>query len=224
MKQKTRGKGDSYMPKPSALGPEHPKPTPNLLSPSPQAWELMLEAPALGPPAPAAATTATTATAAAAAASATEAAAAAVPGPRYADGAISWRGDGKFFAVVCRDAAVAAAAATEAAPPPPYHVRIWDRTTLEPHSAGEPFDCLLPLPAWQPNGRHLYVAAAGATAAAVSAGAPAPPSAAVAWGGDSGSSGGGSGTGSAVLMYERNGLRHGGFALPGSGKVWEGGL
>ncbi|KAG2445393.1 hypothetical protein HXX76_000015 [Chlamydomonas incerta] len=179
-----------------------------------QAWELMLEAPALGPPAPAAA----------AAAAAAAAGSSSAPGLRYAEGAISWRGDGKFFAVVCRDAAAAVTAVTEAAaapPPAPYRVRIWDRTTLEPHSAGEPFDCLLPLPAWQPNGRHLYVAAAGATAAAVSAGAPAPASAAVAWGGSgsSGSSSSASGAGPAVLMYERNGLRHGGFALPGSAPV-----
>ncbi|KAG2431603.1 hypothetical protein HYH02_013296 [Chlamydomonas schloesseri] len=179
-----------------------------------QAWELMLEAPALGPPTPAAASAAAAAAAAAAGATAD-----AAPGPRYADGAISWRGDGKFFAVMCRDAAAVTAVDAEAAPPP-YRVRIWDRTTLEPHSAGEPFDCLLPLPAWQPNGRHLYVAAAGATAAAVSAGAPAPSSAAVAWGGSgSSSSSSSSAAGPAVLMYERNGLRHGGFSLPGSAPV-----
>ncbi|KXZ43844.1 hypothetical protein GPECTOR_79g123 [Gonium pectorale] len=160
-----------------------------------QAWELIYEGPAAGP----------------AAAAATPADA---PLP-FSRGRVSWRGDGKYFAVVCAEPQTATAAANStqaAAPPAAYRVRIWDRTTMELHATGDAAEGLLPVPAWQPNGRHLYVAA---VAAPPLAGAPA-------WAGASpppvpsgeASTSGAAPACPAVLLYERNGLRHGGFTLP----------
>ncbi|KAG2485392.1 hypothetical protein HYH03_015878 [Edaphochlamys debaryana] len=177
-----------------------------------QAWELLFEGPAMG------AAAATAAAATAAAASGLD------PAALYGDARLSWRGDGKFLAVVCRDAAAAGTATAAAAVPvnggdtaaatalPPYGVRIWDRTTMEIHASGESTDGVLPLPAWQPNGRHLYVAASVAAPAAVAKGAPGtkPPVLAAA---------GGGARSPAVLLYERNGLRHGGFPLPSCAPV-----
>jgi elongator complex protein 1 len=45
-------------------------------------------------------------------------------------------------------------------------VRVWDRATGELHARGEAAAGLLPAAAWQPNGRHLYVACDKAAAAA----------------------------------------------------------
>ncbi|EFJ51885.1 hypothetical protein VOLCADRAFT_87528, partial [Volvox carteri f. nagariensis] len=148
-----------------------------------QAWELLSEGPALGP-------------------SAAEATAAAYGenSSLFQDALLSWRGDGKFFAVVCRDPTVAVVPGSVALPP--YRIRIWDRGTLELHAAGEPADGIIPLPAWQPNGRHLYVPAL-ATGAMPS--------------GTSGASDGGAVP--SILLYERNGLRHGGFNLPSKAPV-----
>jgi hypothetical protein len=135
-----------------------------------QGWELLFEGPALGP-----------ASAVAAEASGVD------PWQLFRETRLSWRGDGKFLAVVARDpAAQPPAAAPDGlepaaarAPLPPFRVRVWDRHTLEMHAAGEASEGLQPLPAWQPNGRHLYVAA-DAKPAVVSAGAPSPASACVA--------------------------------------------
>ncbi|GFR43052.1 hypothetical protein Agub_g4058, partial [Astrephomene gubernaculifera] len=110
-----------------------------------QAWELLYEGCALGP----------------AAATASAQLDPALRSALFTDGRISWRGDGKFFSVVCRDLPPAAAAASPdtsaaaaavAASLPPYRVRIWDRSSLELHAAGEAAEGLLPLPAWQPSG------------------------------------------------------------------------
>ncbi|PNH07535.1 Elongator complex protein 1 [Tetrabaena socialis] len=170
-----------------------------------QAWELLHEGPALGPIATSAAPP-----------PAPPPPPAAVPQPR--DGGISWRGDGKYFAVVCPDPAAASGKA------PPYRVAIWDRATLELHASGEAAEGLLPLPAWQPNGRHLYVPGAAAAPAkaetrpraAAADGAPAAPAAGAVAGEEVASGGGGACR--SVLLYERNGLRHGGFDLPSTGQ------
>lgn len=138
---------------------------------------------------------------------------------------------------------------------------MWERETGELHARGEAAAGLLPVAAWQPNGRHLYVAcdqaaaeeqhqADGQQQQQQQGGTPAPPlgqagaalaaqrpaeaeaaqqaaaegiahvgawkrelrrrqAARQAAGGatDAAPSG-------AVLLYERNGLRHGGFELP----------
>lgn len=135
-------------------------------------------------------------------------------------------------------------------------VRIWDRQTGELHASGEAAAGLLPTAAWQPNGRHLYVASSVAGPAAV--GDEAEVRAPAAQGGASpaklpqsgdgeqarlaaaegiahvgawkrelrrrqaerAAAGGGSpavaghASAGAVLLYERNGLRHGRFELP----------
>ena len=155
--------------------------------------------------------------------------------------AITWRGDGRFFATASLDEPGAASAT----------LRIWERETGELHAQGAPESAavaLLPAAAWQPNGRHLYVAAAhrqlaGAAAVSVDVAAAdeqredeaeqarqaaaegiahvgawkrelrrrqhARAAAAAPGGGDAGAA-----PESSVLLFERNGLPHGGFELP----------
>ncbi|GIL71049.1 hypothetical protein Vretimale_4117 [Volvox reticuliferus] len=158
-----------------------------------QAWELLFEGSMLG------------------SSSASAAAAAAVQAEGshlFQDARLSWRGDGKFFAIVCRDPTMAGATAG-ARVLPPYRVRIWDRSTFELHAVCEAAEGLMPLPAWQPNGRHLYVPVTTAVSSVDD------------------SAGGGSvqtamtaELGPLILLYERNGLRHGSFRLPSNGPVW----
>lgn len=118
----------------------------------------------------------------------------------------------------------------------PYVVRVWDSEGGALHAVGEAAPGLLAPLAWQPNGRHLYAAAAPVPAAQRSA--PAGPAAqgraqggggrptqgkvAAATGGAQGRSAGAErrapASGAArVLLFERNGLRHGGFDLPSPG-------
>ena len=118
----------------------------------------------------------------------------------------------------------------------PYVVRVWDSEGGALHAVGEAAPGLLAPLAWQPNGRHLYAAAApvpaaqppapaGPTArgrAQAGGGGPAQGKAAAAPGGaqdrSAGAEQGAPASGSArVLLFERNGLRHGGFDLPSPG-------
>lgn len=115
-------------------------------------------------------------------------------------------------------------------------VRIWDSEGGALHAVGEAAPGLLAPLAWQPNGRHLYAAAAPVPAAQPSA--PAGPAAqgraragggglaqgkvaAVAGGAQGRSAGAELGTSASgaphVLLFERNGLRHGDFDLPSPG-------
>ena len=236
------GRAESARPAAAALqlppagwltAPTHPAtPAPR----QPQNWELLAEVPLLqhrgegGGPATAAA-----------------------PDPRHAlapgSVAITWRGDGRYFATASMDAPGAASAT----------VRVWERDTAELHAMAQPEStaaALLPAAAWQPNGRHLYVAAtqradvaAGAAEAQPqlkhqtplpheaeqarlaaaegiahvgawkrelrrrqAARAAAAPGGAVA----ARAEGGGAGPEARVLLFERNGLQHGGFELPPS--------
>ncbi|GLI58497.1 hypothetical protein VaNZ11_000228 [Volvox africanus] len=170
-----------------------------------QAWELLFEGSMFG---------CSTASAAAAAAAQAE-------GSRlFQDARLSWRGDGKFFAIVCRDPTMAvgtpapstmkASGAPAGAPAlPPFRVRIWDRSTLELHAVCEAVEGLIPLPAWQPNGRHLYVPRETVVPLVDNSagdGSARTPVAAE--------------SGASILLYERNGLRHGDFRLPTNSSVW----
>eukprot|EP00887_Chlorella_sp_A99_P002271 scaffold10.g2271.t1 len=154
------------------------------------------------------------------------------------DVAITWRGDGLFFATVSRDSPrewrhgewtrARASAAT---------VRVWDRDACELHSVGEAAPGLLPAAAWQPNGRHLYVAQLTQQEhqeGGAEAGAPAAPGGGSAAAGEdeaavrhvgawkrelrrrqeAAAAAGGQRHAAAVLLYERNGLQHGEFAVP----------
>ncbi len=60
--------------------------------------------------------------------------------------AMSWRGDGKYLATCTEDVASVS------------RVRVWDRESGELHSLGEAVVGIQSVLAWQPNGRHLYVA------------------------------------------------------------------
>ncbi len=72
---------------------------------------------------------------------------------------------------------------------------MWDRSTFEQHSVAVETASLLPALCWQPNGRHIFTA-------------------------QKTSKGSESQCHQKVLLYERNGLAHGGFdLLPGSGDV-----
>lgn len=157
---------------------------------------------------------------------------------------ITWRGDGRYFATASLDAPGAGSAT----------LRIWERETAELHAVGQAESttaALLLAAAWQPNGRHLFVAASlGAQQAqqeeqqgeqpALRSQQPAAGEeeqarlAAAegiahvgAWkrelrrrqqrraeggGGDAAALGSEAG----VLLFERNGLQHGGFELPPS--------
>lgn len=209
-----------------------PSPTPAPNRPASQHWELLAEVPLLqhrgeggGP------------------------ASAAEPDPQQplAPGsvAITWRGDGRYFATASLDAPGA----------PSATVRVWERDTAELHAMGQPEStaaALLPAAAWQPNGRHLYVASAQRADAAGAAGEAAPQlrhqtpqpheaeqarlaaaegiahvgawkrelrrrQAARAADAPQGAvPGAEAGPEARVLLFERNGLQHGGFELPPS--------
>ena len=73
----------------------------------------------------------------------------------------------------------------------PAVVRVWTREA-QLHSLGEAAEGLLPVLAWQPNGRHLYVAQA----------AP--------------------GGAQRVLLFESNGLQHGGWDVRQAGAAGRG--
>ena len=68
-------------------------------------------------------------------------------------------------------------------------VRIWTRESCVLHSVGEAVPGLQPCLAWQPNCRHLYAAQASSE------------------------------QGNRVVLFETNGLQHGGFSVPGPGKL-----
>ncbi len=128
---------------------------------TPQAWELLLETPVLGPSA------------------SSPNAPNALRGP-YASARVAWRGDGKFFATLCHEpldqqqtdpqqqqesspagvnGAADGAGAGSGSVVGPVVVRVWDREGLELHAVGQAAGGLAAVAAWQPNGRHLYVAA-----------------------------------------------------------------
>jgi len=144
---------------------------------------------------------------------------------------ITWRGDGRYFATASLDGPGAATAT----------LRVWERDTAELHSQGQPESAaaaLLPAAAWQPNGRHLYVAAArrqedGAAAAVLgdvltadeaeqARQAAAEGIAHVgAWKRElrrrqqaRAAAAGADVPEASVLLFERNGLQHGSFELP----------
>ena len=64
-------------------------------------------------------------------------------------------------------------------------MRVWERDSGALHAVGEAAEGLSGPLTWQPNGRHLYAAACSTSAAR------------------------------RILLYERNGLRHGGFDVLG---------
>lgn len=68
----------------------------------------------------------------------------------------------------------------------PTWLTIWRRDGCTLHAAGERLEGLLPVAAWQPNGRHLYVGQATRD-------------------------------GPRVVLFETNGLQHGGFHLAPTG-------
>ncbi|KAF5832885.1 IKI3 family-domain-containing protein [Dunaliella salina] len=170
------------------------------------------------------------------------------PGSWFRDIQLSWRGDGKFFATshrALRDGT------------PQRVMLVWDRTaSCQLHATCEEAEGLLPVLAWQPNGRHLYTvqqqsavahsskppgsAGLAAKRAALRAGAQPPQQQLAGQEGVKGSEK----TAPAgvhqhqqqqqqqalappkllpppprVLLYERNGLGHGGFPLRARGRV-----
>jgi len=62
--------------------------------------------------------------------------------------AMSWRGDGKYLATCTEDTSTSGSS----------RVRVWDRESGELHALGEYVVGVQSVLAWQPNGRHLYVA------------------------------------------------------------------
>lgn len=144
---------------------------------------------------------------------------------------ITWRGDGRYFATASLDSPGAATAT----------LRVWERDTVELHSQGQPESAaaaLLPAAAWQPNGRHLYVAAARRQEGGEAAAAPdavltadeAEQARQVAAEGIAhvgawkrelrrrqlarAAAAGAAAPEASVLLFERNGLQHGSFELP----------
>lgn len=144
---------------------------------------------------------------------------------------IAWRGDGRYFATASLDGPGVATAT----------LRIWERDTAELHSQGQPESAaaaLLPAAAWQPNGRHLYVAAArrqeggevAATPDAVLTADEAEQARQAAAEGIAhvgawkrelrrrqlarAAAAGAAAPEANVLLFERNGLQHGSFELP----------
>ena len=69
----------------------------------------------------------------------------------------------------------------------PWVVRVWERESGALHALGEHAPGLLGKLAWQPNGRNLYAACRQPDGAL------------------------------RVLLFESNGLQHGGFDVPGKG-------
>ncbi|GAX74696.1 hypothetical protein CEUSTIGMA_g2144.t1 [Chlamydomonas eustigma] len=100
----------------------------------------------------------------------------------FEDASISWRGDGKYFATSIMSSGSRS-------------IKVWDRVDLSLHAEIASVEGILPALSWQPNGRHLYIAAAANTQEMSSATTSRCPNA-------------------KVLMYERNGLPHGGFDVP----------
>lgn len=144
---------------------------------------------------------------------------------------VTWRGDGRYFATASLDGPGASSAM----------LRIWERDTAELHAQGQPESsaaALLPAAAWQPNGRHLYVAAARREKGGEAAAAPeavltadeaeqARQAAAEgiahvgAWKRElrrrqqaRAAAAGSDAPEASVLLFERNGLQHGSFELP----------
>ena len=127
------------------------------------------------------------------------------PSPTLVPGnaSIAWRGDSLWFATVtrtmtgrfCHVRHLAACpdkilSSPEHVAGPESVVRIWDREGCQLHSVGEYMPGLLPVASWQPNGRHLYVARSSRAGAELQ-----------------------------VVLFERNGLQHGSFDVPGPGKL-----
>jgi len=67
--------------------------------------------------------------------------------------AMSWRGDGKYLATCTEDTFNGSGSGNESS-----RVRVWDRESGELHALGESVVGVQSVLAWQPNGRHLYVA------------------------------------------------------------------
>jgi hypothetical protein len=142
---------------------------------------------------------------------------------------IAWRGDGRYFATT----------SAPAAPGGAWRAHVWDREGCSLHAAGEGGARLTGPACWQPNGRHLYAAAEATPAEAAAAHeevaglfAAAAASRLAAAGADAGAAGGPKGAAAAapapaslqrVVLFERNGLRHGGFDLPPAGAGGGGG-
>jgi elongator complex protein 1 len=95
------------------------------------------------------------------------------------DVALSWRGDGKYFATIAELRVTGECA-----------IRIWEESGGPAHAFGEHAAGLEVALAWQPNGRHLYAVQRLDGR-------------------------------SQVLLYERNGLRHGGFPVSSTGTTAE---
>ncbi|KAH7624735.1 putative Elongator complex protein 1 [Nannochloris sp. 'desiccata'] len=68
--------------------------------------------------------------------------------------AMSWRGDGKYLATCTDDSFSGSGNGSVSI----SRVRVWDRESGELHALGESVDGVQSVLAWQPNGRHLYVA------------------------------------------------------------------
>jgi elongator complex protein 1 len=66
--------------------------------------------------------------------------------------AMSWRGDGKYLATCTEDLAAGGSNGSST------RVRVWDRESGKLHALGESVVGVHSVLAWQPNGRHLYVA------------------------------------------------------------------
>ncbi len=122
-------------------------------------------------------------------------------------------------------------------------IQIWERDSgLTLHATGEAAHGLLPLLAWQPNGRHLYTVhlppdtaaqrplegtpnnprgvRAAARAAAAAAAVPIASSKAAVGATDKRSAASQTGAPTPrVMLMERNGLQHGGFDLACSGSI-----
>lgn len=141
------------------------------------------------------------------------------------DVGVSWRGDGKYVAtcVRCGEEDLC-----------PGRVRIWDLENLSLHAIGEQSPGTLPVLAWQPNGRTLCVANCLSddqveemailrlTKQEVGGQGQAPEVRHVgAWKRElrrRQEAAQGDATGpSRVFIYERNGLQHGDFVVPGDG-------
>lgn len=102
---------------------------------------------------------------------------------------LTWRGDGKYFAVSYPSADTSSEASRAS-----QRISIWDRHAGELHAVVEATDRMVPAMSWQPNGRHLYVGqhAEGDEVAEAC---------------------------SHVLLFESNGLGHGSFPLQGGGSI-----
>lgn len=141
------------------------------------------------------------------------------------DVGVSWRGDGKYVAtcVRCGEEDLC-----------PGRVRIWDVESLTLHAIGEQSPGTLPVLAWQPNGRTLCVANCLSDAQVeemamlrlkrrdAGGQGQAPEVRHVgAWKRElrrrQEAADGESAGPSRVFIYERNGLQHGDFAVPGDG-------